>query len=118
MLIAALSLWGADAPGAWVPVGVSASRLRVFVERASVRIDGARRTARIRIGSPGAIAGPIVVAYQDEEIDCRARTWRLAAFDARDEAGRVVRSGQSAGLAFPVVAGTIGDAVVRTVCAF
>ena len=118
MLPIALLIAAADPPGAWVPVGVSESRLRVFVERTSVRIDGDRRSARIRIGSPGAIAGPIVVVFQDEEVDCRERRWRLVAYDAHDAAGGVVRAGTSTAPAVPVVAGTIGDAVVRTVCAF
>lgn len=112
-----MALWLADPPGVWVPVGISASRLRVFIERASVRVDGDRRTARIRIGSPGAIAGSIVVVYQGEEIHCGVRTWRMTGFDARDEAGSTVRSGGASADALPVVAGTIGDAVVRTVCA-
>ncbi|WP_375392548.1 surface-adhesin E family protein [uncultured Sphingomonas sp.] len=105
-----------DAVGAWAPVGVTDSRLRVFVERSSVRVSGDRRTARVRIGSPGAIAGPIVLVYQDEEVDCRARTWRLAAYDARDADDRIVRQGKSAAAALPVVEGTIGEAVLSTVC--
>ena len=112
-----LDAGGAGPPGAWAPVGVTDSRLRVFVERPSVKVKGERRTARVRIGSPRTIAGPIVLVYQDEEIDCRARTWRLAAFDARDADGRSVRRGASAAPAIPVVGGTIGDAVVSAVCA-
>lgn len=89
----------------------------MFVERVSLRVTGDRRTARVRIGSPGAISGAVVLVYQDEEIDCAGRTWRLAAFDARDADGRTVRRGVGTAPALPVTAGTIGDAVVAAVCA-
>lgn len=105
---------------AWVPVGVSDSRLRVFFEARSVRDAAGHRFARVRIGSPQRIAGPIVPVYQDEEIDCTARTWRLFGFDARDAEDRVVkRSSRLArpGTMLPGVAGTIGGEVIAAVCA-
>nr|WP_174280284.1 hypothetical protein [Sphingomonas bacterium] len=71
----------------------------------------------MRIGSPGTITGAIVLVYQDEEIDCAARTWRLLAFDARDADGRTVQRGASTAPALPVTSETIGGRVVRTVCA-
>lgn len=104
----------------WVPIGVSDSRLRVFYDRASLRAAGDHRSVRIRIGAPRRIAGPIVLVYQDEELDCRARTWRLVSFDARDADDRLVRSspiGATPGAALPAIEGTIGGEVVRAVCA-
>ena len=103
-----------------MPVGVSRSRLRVFVERASVHDVGGHRFARIRIGSPGAITGAIVLVYQDEEIDCAARAWRLLGFDAQDAEGKTVKRSAAdypAGAMLPAVAGTIGGEVVASVCA-
>ena len=114
---ATLLLAATDPPGAWLPIGVSDSRLRIFVQRDSLRVYGDRRVARIRIGSPGTITGSIVLVYQDEAIDCRARSWRLVAFDARDADGRVVKRGAVDKPTLPVVAGTIGAAVVSAVCA-
>ena len=115
-MIAALLLAAADPPGAWASIGVTDSRLRVFIERASLRVDGDQRFARIRIGSPTSMAGAIVLGYPDEAIDCRARTWRLVAFDARDADDHIVKQGRATAAAIPVVAGTIGDAVVRAGC--
>ena len=105
----------------WIPVGVTGSKLRVFVDRTSVRLVGRHRFARVRLGSPGVITGSVVIVYQDEDIDCRDGTWRLVGYDARDANGRVVErrgSVKRASSALPAVAGTIGGAVVATVCAF
>lgn len=105
----------------WVPVGITDTRLRVFFERASIRDVDQRRLARIRIGSPRTIAGPIVLVYQDEEIDCAAKTWRLLSFDARDAENRIVKRsvpGAHAGAVLPGLAGTVGGEVVAAVCAF
>lgn len=118
-MIAALLVAAYAVP--WVPVGVSRSHLHVFVERASVRDAGGHRFARIRIGPPGAITGAIVLVYQDEEIDCAAKTWRLLAFDARDASGATVKRSEAdhpAGAMLPAVPGTIGGEAVATVCAF
>lgn len=117
MILAAALLAGSDPPGAWVPVGVSGSHLRVFVERASLRVTGERRSARVRIGSPKTITGSIVVVFQDEEIDCHTHSWRLVAYEARDAAGHTVSGGRPTGAALVVVPGTIGDQVVSTICA-
>lgn len=105
----------------WVPIGVSDTRLRVFFERDSVRDHAGHRLARVRIGSPQRIAGRIVLVYQDEEIDCAARTWRLIGFDARDADDRVVKrsaAGTPPSAMLPGVPGTIGGEVIAAVCAF
>lgn len=106
---------------AWIPVGISDTRLRVFFDSGSVHDQAGHRFVRVRIGAPQRIAGPIVLAYQDEEIDCKARTWRLIGFDARDADDRVVnRSGTNAppSAMLPGVAGTLGGEVIAAVCAF
>lgn len=106
-------------PAHWIPVGVSRSRLRVFVDRAGLREAGGHRFARVRIGSPGAIVGAIVLVYQDEEIDCRARRWRLTGFEAQDADGKVVRREKlPPAQMLAANAGSIGGEVVATVCAF
>lgn len=106
---------------AWIPVGISDTRLRVFFEAGSVRDQAGHRFARVRIGSPQRIAGPIVLVYQDEEFDCEARTWRLVGFDARDTDDRVVkrsRANAPPSAMLPGVAGTLGGEVIAAVCAF
>lgn len=115
------AVMGAMPDPAWAPVGVSHSHLHIFVERASVRDDHGHRFARVRIGSPGAIAGPIVLVYQDEEVACGDQRWRLLGYDARDAAGATVERSDPAtppGAMLPAVPGTIGGEVVGTVCAF
>lgn len=119
MIVAALLL--AAAAPQWIPVGVSQSRLRVFVDRSSLRIAQEMRAARIRIGAPGAISGKVVLVYQDERIDCARQTWRMIAYEALDDGGRTIAHSAPGARDFPTLAvapGTIGDAVVRTVCAF
>lgn len=104
----------------WVPVGETASRLRVFVDKASVRDVDGRRHARVRIGAPHAIVGKVVLAFEDEEFDCPAHTWRLLAFEARDEDDKVIRRSPpdtAAGPMLPVVDHTIGGEVAKAVCA-
>ena len=106
---------------AWIPVGLSDTRLRAFYDGASVRDVGGHRQARIRIGSPTRIAGPIVLVYQDEDIDCAARTWSLVDYDARDENDRTVNRtapGAPPRPPVPAVVGTMGDAIMTAVCAF
>lgn len=123
MIAAAAALALVDVPTApvWVPVGQTASRLRAFVDRASVHdVDDLRRV-RVRLGSPTAITGRIVLVYQDEEIDCRGHRWRQLGFEALDEDGKVVqRSSPTAAPAplLPALEHTIGGEVARTVCAF
>lgn len=114
----ALALLASAAP--WIPVGVTNSKLRVFVDRASVRIVREHRFATTRLGFPGAITGSVVIVYQNEDIDCRNRTWRLIGYDARDAKGKVVEQrqfAQSDSATLPALPGTIGGEVVATVCA-
>ncbi|WP_375381882.1 hypothetical protein [uncultured Sphingomonas sp.] len=60
-----------------------------------------------------------MLVYQDEEIDCRDRKWRLLGYEAQDENGQVLRR-SAVGAAplpmLPAVDHTIGGEVVRTVC--
>ncbi|WP_174292283.1 surface-adhesin E family protein [Sphingomonas bacterium] len=116
----ALVLAAAAAP-MWVPVGMTASRLRVFVDKASLHEVEGRRQVRVRLGAPTAITGRIVLVYQDEEFDCRARQWRMLAFEAQDEDGKVVQRSTPAAAPPPLLPAldhTIGGEVARTVCAF
>lgn len=109
------------AAAAWIPVGISDTRLRIFFEARSVREQAGRRFARVRIGSPQRIAGPIVLVYQDEEIDCKARTWRLIGFDARDADDRVMKRADTrkpGDAMLPGLPGTIGGEVIAAVCAY
>lgn len=119
MILATAVLLAEAAPpaDAWVLVGVTNNRLRVFVERASVRRDGERRRARIRIGAAGAITGRIVLVYQDEAIDCRTRTWQLLGYDARDERDRTVKAERVAKPAVTPPPDSLGEAVISVVCA-
>lgn len=120
-MIAALALTLAPASAApqWVAIGVSGSELRVFVDRHSLRDTAGLRYATVRIGSPRSIAGPVVLVYQHEAFDCRAKTWRLLSYDARDAGEKVVRRGTPTGAAammVPTTRGTIGSAVLEAVC--
>ena len=117
--VLALTLATGSAAPDWVAIGVSGSELRVFVDRKSVRDVAGLRHATVRIGSPRSIAGPIVLVYQREAFDCRAKTWRLLSYDARDADDKVVRRGTPSGPAaamVPTSRGTIGGAVVEAVC--
>ena len=123
-MIAALALTAASVPAlkpapVWVPVGETALRLRVFVDRASVFDAHGLRHARIRMGSPTAITGRIVLVYQDEEFDCTGGRWRMLAFDARDENDKIVEHSIPTNPPFhPIVELSVGGAVAKAVCNF
>ena len=119
MIAAALAL-AAPAATTWVPVGITSGRLRVFVDGASLRDINGRRRVRVRLGAPTAITGRIVLVYQDEEIDCAARRWRMLGFEGRDNDDQVVERLGPAATPPPflaAIAGTIGGEVTRTACA-
>ncbi len=119
MILIAVAIASAAAAASWVPVGVTDSRLRVFVDRASVRDVDGRRRARVRIGAPTAIVGRVVLVYQDEEIDCRDHRWRLLGYEAQDNNGHVLRRSADNTVPppmLPAVDHTIGSEVIRTVC--
>ncbi len=61
-----------------------------------------------------------MLAYEDEEFDCAGRSWRLLAFEARDEDDRVVDRGPAdlpSRPMLPIVEHTVGGEVARAVCA-
>ena len=121
MIPLALALAVVPATSSWVPVGMTASRLRVFVDKASLRESDGLRQVRVRLGAPTAITGRIVLVYQDEEIDCRAHRWRMLGFEAQDEDGKPVQRSSPAAAPPPMLPAldrTIGGEVTRTVCAF
>lgn len=103
----------------WIPVGVSGSRLRVFVDRRSIERAGGLVAATVRIGSPAAIAGRIVVVYQHEQFDCPGRRWRLLSYEGVDAAGTIVsRRGRATPPPpfLPVQPDSIGETTLDTVC--
>jgi len=102
----------------WVPVGVSDSRLHIFVDRHSVVSRGSIVEAVVRIGSPGLIAGRIAIVYELEQFDCGRRVWRLLRYRGVDGDHRPVATRQPT-VTRPflrVLPGTIGEATLDTVC--
>jgi hypothetical protein len=103
----------------WIPVGVSGSRLHVFVDQRSVERHDGLVEAVVRIGSPTSITGKIVIVYQSEQFDCSGRRWRLTAYEGVDANGTVVsRKTRPATLPplMPVQPNSIGYATLDTVC--
>lgn len=104
-------------PPVWDYVGVSASGLRIFVDHGSVRdADGVRR-ATVRLGSPHAIVGQVVVVTEQDEFDCGGRRWRMTGFQAFDAGGAVIKSGAPGGGLLPMEGGSMGAAIGDAVCA-
>lgn len=103
----------------WESVGISATGLRIFIDRASVTDKDDLRSVRVRVGSPGRIVGRIVEVRQSEEFDCMRRQWRLRAFEALDEDGATIdRSPPDPPIPamVPIETGSIGAAVYEAVC--
>lgn len=114
-----LSYLPSYADTAWASVGVSASGLRVFVDRTSIKDVEGLRQVRVRLGSPRVITGTIVEVRQDEEFDCAGNRWRLRGYVALDEADKVVaRSLPSAkpGALLAIDDGAINGAVRDFIC--
>ena len=115
-------LLGATTPQAaphWVPIGVSQSRLHLFVDQNSLKPSGTLIDATIRMGSPTSVTGKVVLVYQYEEFDCTARRWRLTGYEGVDASGAViVRSSHKASAPplLPVENGSMGEENLETVC--
>jgi hypothetical protein len=112
------SLLAATAP-IWIPVGVSNSRLRVFVDQRSVERHDGLIEAVVRLGSPTSVTGKIVIAYQSEQFDCAGRCWRLIAYEGVDAGGAIISSKARPAMLPPLLVvqpNSIGEATLDTVC--
>ena len=115
-MIAILGLALAQPAPAWEFIGVTASGLRLFVDRASVRKEDGLIEVSVRLGSPTAIVGRIVEATERDQLDCGRDRWRMLAFEAFDAAGAVVDRGRPGGAMLPVRAGSMGATIRDALC--
>ncbi|BAI96728.1 hypothetical protein Sj15T_11830 [Sphingobium sp. TA15] len=105
----------------WEMIGTTNSGVRILVDAGSIQSSGPERTATIRLGSPGSLAGKIVEARQYERFDCATRHWALLGYVAYADDGSVVdhkSPGPAPATMAPVVPDTIGEAVLDFVCTY